>query len=370
MINQKRLLDIFFKLTQVNSPSYGERDRADVLKDIFEGAGITLKEDDAARALNGNCGNLYAYIQGDAALKPLLFSSHMDTIGSWGDKDIAVTELGIIKTDGNTILGADDCGGLAAITEAALSLLETGGSHRPIELLFTVAEEVYACGAKLVTRQDLKSNEAYIFDLTGSIGTAAYAAPTIMGFECEFTGREAHAGFEPEAGISAIRAASAAVLNIPSGRVGDTTVNVGIIQGGTAGNVVPGRCIIKGEVRSLDHARALDMCHTVLKTAEDAAKEYRAGFSGKLIENARAYKTDTDSNAIRRFKDACLSADVTPELVETYGGSDLNEFCKLGITGIVCACGMYKCHGTSEYSDVFDLIKTAEIAFNLMTDMT
>ena len=61
-----------------------------------------------------------------------------------------------------------------------------------------------------------------------------------------FTGRAAHAAFSPEEGRHAIRAAAQAAAQIPCGRVGELTVNVGTIAGGTADNIVPDRCTVTG----------------------------------------------------------------------------------------------------------------------------
>ena len=71
-----------------------------------------------------------------------------------------------------------------------------------------------------------------------------------MSFRAEFTGRAAHAAFSPEEGTAlAIKAAAGAVSRIDCGRVGDLTVNVGTITGGTADNIVPETCVLTGEVR-------------------------------------------------------------------------------------------------------------------------
>ena len=69
------------------------------------------------------------------------------------------------------------------------------------------------------------------------------AAPTYHQLVAEFEGLEAHAGIEPEAGRSAVLAACAAVAAMRLGRLDEeTTANVGTIRGGTAMNVVAGRC--------------------------------------------------------------------------------------------------------------------------------
>ena len=71
-------------------------------------------------------------------------------------------------------------------------------------------------------------------------------------FEAEFRGSSAHAGARPEAGDNAMQAAAAAIENlygIPRHSEGATRVNVGVIEGGTATNIVPERVTIEGEVR-------------------------------------------------------------------------------------------------------------------------
>ena len=71
-------------------------------------------------------------------------------------------------------------------------------------------------------------------------------------FEAEFRGTSAHAGARPEAGDNAMQAAATAIENlygIPRHAEGATRVNVGVIEGGTATNIVPERVAIEGEVR-------------------------------------------------------------------------------------------------------------------------
>ena len=83
------------------------------------------------------------------------------------------------------------------------------------------------------------------------------AAPTYQRIAAEFEGAEAHAGIRPEEGRSAIAAAAAAIAAMELGRLDpETTANVGVIEGGTASNVVPGRCRVEGEARSIDDERA------------------------------------------------------------------------------------------------------------------
>src|SRR4029453_4999895 len=84
-------------------------------------------------------------------------------------------------------------------------------------------------------------------------------APPYKGLPGEFVGVEAHSGIRPEEGRSAIAAAAAAIAEMKLGRLDDeTTANVGLIEGGTATNIVPGHCRIEGEARSIDESKAAD----------------------------------------------------------------------------------------------------------------
>jgi tripeptide aminopeptidase len=59
---------------------------------------------------------------------------------------------GVITSDGTTILGADDKSGIAEIIWAIKELKESGEKHAPVEILFTISEEIGLLGAKIATR--------------------------------------------------------------------------------------------------------------------------------------------------------------------------------------------------------------------------
>ena len=123
--------------------------------------------------------------------------------------------------------------------------------------MFTVAEEDGLRGAKELDLGSLRSPFGFVLDHASPIGEVITAAPTYQRLVAEFEGAEAHAGIRPEDGRSAIEAAAAAIAAMELGRLDEeTTANVGVIEGGTASNVVAGRCRIEGEARSLDDEQA------------------------------------------------------------------------------------------------------------------
>ena len=89
-----------------------------------------------------------------------------------------------------------------------------------------------------------------------------------------FHGRAAHSGMFPEEGRSAIQAAAKAIADLRLGRVDEeTTANVGMISGGTAGNIVPEWCSFLAEARCQDERRLNEMVQEMLDAFSFAATQ-------------------------------------------------------------------------------------------------
>jgi tripeptide aminopeptidase len=369
MINKSRLIDEFCTLVEIDSLSYHERNMAEVLKKSLAQLGFEVKEDDAGSCYGRNSGNLYGYLPGQLEGEPLLFSAHMDTVEPGIHKKAVVHQNGKITSEGNTVLGADDISGIVSILEALRTIKENGIPHRSIEVLFTIAEEVYIRGSEVFDYSIIKSKEAYVLDLSGAVGSAALAAPTLISFTAEIQGIASHAGFSPELGINAIAIAAEAVSKIKQGRIDqETTVNIGLIQGGTARNIVSEHCILRGEVRSMSHDKALSEA----KHMESIFSQITAKYSAKLTFSTEigciSYKVEKEHPVVNRFLGVCYALGYHTHLTSTFGGSDNNNFMRHGITGIVIACGMNQVHSCSEYSHIDELVKCSTIVLKLMTE--
>lgn len=370
-ISVKRLTDTFTSLVEIDNPSLGEREMADELIRRFTALGFEMHEDDAAAKLGGSSGNLYGLLPGTPGANPapLLFSGHMDCVEPASGKRAVVRPDGRIESAGETVLGADDLAGLAAILEAVETMRERGMPHRPIEVLFTVAEECYLMGAAVFDPKLLQSKEAYVLDLNGRVGQAANQAPSLFSFSARFIGRAAHAGFAPEKGIHAIAAAAEAIVRIRSGRIDPrTTVNIGRIEGGSGLNVVPEYCTVRGEVRSGVHERARTLVEEIGTVFRVAAESAGATLEFEAECQCEAYCTPEAHPVCTRFEQACRRLGIAPEIRATFGGSDNNHLARFGISGIVIANAMNDCHSTKEYSTVDELSRIAELTLALMTD--
>ena len=370
MIQTERLVQNFCKLVSFDSPSYGERSICDYLTAALQQLGLTVTEDAAAETIGGNAGNLYAVLpatEGMEGLPPLLFSGHMDTVEPSRGKQAIVHADGTITSDGETVLGADDCAALAAILEALSVIQEQHLPHRTLEILFSAAEETYCIGIGAFDFHKLQAKEAYILDMSGPVGGAAIQAPTILSFRIMVQGKAAHAGFVPEDGIHAIAIAASAISNLRNGRLdAETTRNIGTISGGTQTNIVPETCMVSGEIRSFSHASAMAAWEETQMAFRRAAEQAGAALDMTHTIHVHAYHTPENHPVVKRFEAACQKQGISCFLRSTMGGSDNNPLSEHGITGIVLATAMNHTHSCTEYTSVSELERISSITVDLM----
>lgn len=367
MISHDDVRKTFSELAAIDAPSLRERNMADRLKAMFSEIGVELSEDESAPITGSTAGNLYGYIKGNGK-NSILLSAHMDTVMPAIGKKAIFHSDGSITSDGTTVLGADDISGITAIYEAVRYLLKNDKQHRDVELLFTTGEELYCKGAKAFDYKKVKAKSAIVPDLSGRIGTAAYAAPTILSFVATIHGKAAHAGFCPEDGIHAIKAACEAIADLPQGHLDEvTTANIGLISGGDGINIVPESCVVKGEIRSLNHQKAVAAARHYREVFQECAKKYGAQPEWKEQVDIQAYETGKASQVISDYERACEKLGMNPQLLKTFGGSDNNVFAQNGIEGIVIAASMNNVHGCKEYANVGEIAQVSEILLHMVT---
>ena len=367
-INRDRIARTFAEFVEIDSPSYHERKMADSLKSLYGELGIILEEDGCAQSIGGDTGNLFGRVKGRLEGSPILFSSHMDTVEPSCGKKAVFHPDGRITSDGNTVLGADDAGGLTAILEAVRYLKETGTPHRDLELMFSPAEEHSSEGAECFDFSRTKAKMGYVLDLTGDMGAAAIRAPGSMDFKLTVHGKAAHAGFNPEDGVHAIAIAADAVSRLTFGHTDPiTTVNIGMINGGLMKNIIPESCELYGEIRSYEEARVVEEYNHILDVFNEAAERRGGSVSTWNKWRYKALDTPEDSAVVRYYLKACEKTGLPANLVGTFGMSDCNRFPQNGIEGIVVSSAMWNCHSTAEYTTVDALCSLTELVIALMT---
>lgn len=235
--------------------------------------------------------------------------------------------------------------------------------------LASAGEELYCKGANAFDYSQVQAKEAYVLDLSGAIGAAAYAAPTLVSFQAEIQGKAAHAGFHPEEGINSIQAAACAIAKLPQGYVAEnTTANIGKIGGGSGTNIVSESCRIEGEIRSLNHEKAMELLETYHKTFQQEAEKVQASLVWKEKRNIHAYETPLTSDAAKHYESAVKKEGLTAAFEKTFGGSDNNVFAQHGIEGLVIATSMNQVHSCAEYTKIPEIAQVARILVHLATE--
>ena len=251
MIDAARLKEEFIELASIASPSRREGAVARRLEAILKGMGASVEVDGAGEQVGGNTGNLLARFPGNTpGAPPFFLSGHMDTVGP-ADAIHPVVEGDVVRTDGTSVLGGDDKAGVVAILEAIRTLRERSIPHGDIEVVLTICEEYGLLGAKHFDTGRLRARRGLVLDVDG-VCELITRAPAANRLTFTVHGLAAHAGICPEQGMSAIQIAAEAIAAMRLGRLdAETTANLGVIQGGLAGNIVPASLTVRGETRSL-----------------------------------------------------------------------------------------------------------------------
>ena len=366
-VNQDRLVETFLALARQNTPPRQEKAASDIGRAILEDIGFVCDYDEAGEKVGGTVGNLIAFKKGSVAdAPPIFFSAHFDTVEPTPGLE-PIIDGDIIRSDGKTIVGADDKCGLAPIFEAMRLLNEQNIPHGDIQLLLTICEEIGLVGAKHMDPSHIKARYGYVLDAGPPVGSFVYSAPTQDIFEVRISGKPSHAGAQPEDGISAIIVAAKAIARMKLGRIDhETTANVGIINGGNATNIIPESCYLKCEARSRNNAK-LDKQrdHMIACFTEEAAA---VGATVKVKnENAyQGYELGMDDAVLTLGMAAAEQIGLETLLRVTGGGADANIFNAMGFPTTVLGCGMVNIHRHDEYVRISDMVKSTQLVVSIV----
>lgn len=367
MVNQNKLIDLFLSLVQIDAVSLNERPVADFIIQKLSQLGIDVKEDEAGGKINGNCGNLIVRLSnGKDDDNSILCMAHLDTVKSTENLKPVVNN-GIIQSDGNTILGADDRAGVAVILYILEEITSNKRSHRNVEVVFSVAEEIGMRGTMSLDFSTLRSKEGYILDCSRKPGCFVAQTPTAVDLKVEFHGRGAHSAVNPEAGINAISMAMEALSQFPVGRVDEHTVaNIGMIHGGQAINIVPDHVVCEGECRSFDKAKIDAVKKDFEFTCKSVAEKYGGTINPSFKTGFVGFNLERDLPVIRRLESGLRSIGLEPDPLVYYGGSDANVLNRNGITAVNIGIGVNNPHSHQESIGIKDLIKTAQLMMQVL----
>jgi tripeptide aminopeptidase len=357
---RQRLRADFVRLCEIPSPSRRERAVADF---VTAELGLEVAEDATRAATGSDAGNLHARIPAPEGAPTILLCAHLDTVPLTGPIEV-VEEEGRFTNRYDAILGADNKAAVAVFMAVARRF--AAGSPVGIELVFTTCEERALAGAKAL-RHELRGDFGFVFDHASPIGELIVAAPSYYRVEAEIHGHAAHAGIRPEDGRSAIVAAADALGRMQLGRIdAETTANAGRIEGGTAANVVAGRCRVELEARSLDPDRATRAVERMVDALTDAGSQAECDVETVVEEQFRAYRMPRGARPVEVAGQALERLGIEPLHVTTGGGSDAHVFNAAGTPCLNVANGTERNHEPDEAVTVEALETALDLALTLV----
>ncbi|MDQ1352463.1 MAG: family metallo-hydrolase [Acidobacteriota bacterium] len=351
----ERMIKQFMEMVQIASESGEEAAFIDYLLEEFKKIGADARKD--------SYGNLIAKLpaKGCTGKQAILLSCHADTVKP-GQDIKPVLKDGVIRSGGDTILGADDKAGIAEMLEA----LRTADVRPPIEVAVSRQEEVGLLGVKNLDYSQLTAKRGFLLD-NDELETIVIGGPSYFAIDVEIKGRAAHAGMEPEKGINAILAASKAIVALKLGRLDhETTANVGVIKGGIIRNGVPDSASFLAECRSLNHEKGQKLAEEMKKTIQEQVESINASAVIKVENLCKAVDIPNDSWTVLAAKKALKKVGIDARTTFITGFTDASIYNNKGIEMAVVGIGAKLEHSCQEHIYVADMEKALQMMVEIL----
>lgn len=361
-MDKQRLIDLFLEVAKINALSSNEKPLADFIKTFLSNYNYIVNEDNAAKFTNSNTGNLICKIGSGGSLVLL---SHMDTARPTENVNPIITQDKIF-TSGDTVLGVDNRAGVSVLLYTLEKIVKENIPVKDFTIAFTTCEETTLFGSKnLGINGEIKTG--FVFDSSYRPGNFIYSACGAMGFNMKIFGKASHSGISPEKGINSLQIAAKAISKLPLGRIDEeTTMNIGRLSSGTAVNVIPEVTELVGEVRSFDLKKAEHYFNLLVNTFQKESDSAGAKIELDYFWDFQPYTISESADVYKKVVNAIKSVGLEPIPKISLGGSDANSLNGRGIESINLGIGAQNPHSNDEFIFIEDLIKTAEIALELI----
>ena len=331
---QERLPEFLDDLRMLVDVDCGTSNKAGVdavgglFRDRLRAAGFELKEFPLTEY--GDC--CLATLHGTGQARILLVG-HLDTV--YPDGTAAARPM---RFEGRRILGpgvSDMKSGLLAGLYAVRALQHAGfHDFARIDFFANTEEEVGSPASQRLYRPAAQqADAALVLESARASGDIVSARKGGGVYHLKVYGRQAHAGVEPEKGANAIVEMSGCIqeLTALNGLHPGTTVNVGVIEGGTRSNVVPDLACAEVDVRfsTAEAGRALDRAVRRVGASPRVPGTRVEGSGG--IEKGPMEKTAATAYLVELLQDVAARLGVVFKDVQTGGNSDGNHMAELGI---------------------------------------
>lgn len=315
-------------------------------------------------------GNLIARVPAIPAARdgesPLLLNAHLDRVPP-GLAHYPRIADGIMRSDGETNLGADDAAGVAIILAVVEALRERGTPHPPLLLLFTVGEEVGLVGAKAFDPEPWGAREGIVFDNAGEAGIVVTRGATYIAFDVAISGAGGHPGKRLEGAVSAIEIFRRA--QYPVGSLdGDTTrISVGSVTAGSARNAVPRELRALGEIRTLaDDAGRDALMAQVAASFTEAAKALGGSAEVTFDSHCDSYEVAEDEPLLLAWRAAIEARGGEYRTMTTFIGSDASAL-RRHANVFTVSTGVMDEHTVEEWVPLAPLAELVETTVDLLT---
>ncbi|WP_329454349.1 M20 family metallopeptidase [Streptomyces sp. NBC_01497] len=263
----------------------------------------------------------------DAA--PILLLCHYDTV--WSRGTVAERPFAV---DGDRATGPgvfDMKAGLVQVLWAVRALDAFGLPRPPLRLVLNGDEELGSPGSRPVIEAAAAGVPAALVFEASADGAIKTARKGVGLFQVTATGVEAHAGLDPAKGVSAVDEIARAVLSLHALSDADagTTVNVGIVTGGTRANVSAGQAVAHLDVRVSDDAEAdrIDRALAALRPHDARARLETSGGWNRPVMS----RTPGNARLFSLARDHAAALGLTLRECAVGGASDGNFVAALGV---------------------------------------
>ena len=339
----------------------GESRMADFLAGRLEALGFRVEWDDRASGRP----NIIARRGPEAPKRTVMFESHLDTVGVGGMSDPFRARI-----EGNRLYARGACdtkGPLAAALHAMTPevLDRLSGAGVEVVIVGAMGEETGNIGALRLAERGIGADQAIILEPT-ELGIV-HAHKGACWFEIEVRGVAAH-GSNPDRGSNAILGMAHVIeflqAQIASDQrkpahplLGLPTMNIGEIRGGAAVNIVPDRCMIRVDRRTLpeeQHDRVLRSVAEGLEAMEESG--VIRSFEVRVIKASDAFETNPACDLVERLATSCRKAGAEGRLEGAAWHSDAGAFAKTCREVVVFGPGSIKqAHTVDEFMDLDSL---------------
>ena len=358
----KPLVNLFLEIAKIDALSGKEKSLAEYIKSFLKKYNYSITEDVSHKFSNSDTGNLIIKV-GNGGNFVLL--SHMDTARPTINLKPKILADKILSS-GDTVLGVDNRAGVTILLYMLEKIAKEKIPVKDFTIAFTTCEETTLNGSKYLGVNG-KIKYGFVFDSAYRPGSFINKACGAIGFNIKISGRASHSGLAPEKGINSIEIAAKALSKIKQGRIDEeTTLNFGKINGGSAVNVVPEFVLLEGEIRSLKERIVQELIKEIHEKFNSEVNAFGAKLEIEYDWDFKPYIIDDGSYIYKHIVKVINKVGLTPQPKTSLGGSDANSLNENGIQSINLGIGAQNPHSNDEFIFIEDLVKSAEIALELV----